>query len=110
LKEPGQPEDLAAAAIRLWSVIDIVKLLGAMGNKENWIMAKQNEEEIFEKYLEAEFNSGSLGAISKMKMLEDFRSARAQRKHARDAAIAAAVSAVCAAASVAISLLALFSR
>jgi hypothetical protein len=83
------------------------------GNKKNWVMAKQNDEEIFEQYLQGQFEAGTLNAASKMKMLEEFRSARAQQSastYAFHAAIAAGMSAAFAAASVAISLYALFSK
>jgi hypothetical protein len=76
-------------------------------------MAKQHDEDIFEQYLENQFKAGIMSQTSKMKMLEDFRSARAQRRastYAVYAAIAAVVSTVVAVGSLVISVIALHSK
>lgn len=76
-------------------------------------MTKQTDEELFEQYLDNQFRAGMMDQVSKMKMLEDFRSARAQRRastYALYAAVAAAVSTLAAIASVVISIVALHSK
>jgi hypothetical protein len=66
-----------------------------------------------EKFLEEKWNVGQMTLSDKMRMMEEFRALRAQRKASTSAlyaAIAAAFSAVFAAASVIISLIALYSK
>ena len=76
-------------------------------------MATQDDDEkMFEQYLDSQFNAGSRDQISKMKLLEGFRSARAQRRastYALYAAIAAVLSTVVAVGSLMISIIALYS-
>jgi len=77
-------------------------------------MAKQDDDEkMFEQYLEKQYKAGYRDQISKMKLLEDFRSARAQRRastYALYAAIAAALSTAVAVGSLVISIIALHSK
>jgi hypothetical protein len=76
-------------------------------------MAKQTDEELFEQYLENQFNAGTMDQVSKMRMLEDFRSALAQRRastYALYAAIAAIISTLVAIGSFVISIIALHSK
>ena len=76
-------------------------------------MAQQHDEEIYEQYLENQCKAGLMSQSTKMKMLEDFRSARAQQRASRYAgyaAIAAVVSTVVAVSSLVISIIALHSK
>ena len=76
-------------------------------------MVNLTDEKIIEQLLEQRLQHGTIDRLSQIKLLEEFRSARAQRKastYALYAAIAAAISAVFAAASVVISILALISK
>jgi hypothetical protein len=77
-------------------------------------MAKQDDDEkAFEQYLENQYNAGYRDKISKMKLLEEFRSARAQRRaatYALYAALAAGVSTVIAIISLGVSVIALHSH
>jgi hypothetical protein len=76
-------------------------------------MAKQSDEEQFERYLDNQFAAGLMDRISTIKMLEDFRSARAQRRastYALYATIAAAISTLVAIGSLVISIIALHSK
>ena len=76
-------------------------------------MTKQYDEELFEKYLEERCKVGEMDQLSKMRMLEDFRSARAQRQastYAGYAAIAAVISTLVAIGSFVISIIALNSK
>jgi hypothetical protein len=90
-----------------------VKVPEVIGTERNRTMAKQHDEEVFEKYLENHYNAGTLSQSSKMKLLEDFRSARAQRRastYAIYAAIAAVISTAVAVGSLVISIIALHSK
>jgi hypothetical protein len=76
-------------------------------------MAKSNDEETYENFLDEKWKIGEMTLDEKMRMMEEFRALRAQRKASASAlyaAIAAAFSAVFAAASVIISLIALSSK
>jgi hypothetical protein len=76
-------------------------------------MAKSNDEETYEKFLEGRCKAGLMALDEKMRMMEEFRALRAQRKASTSAlyaAIAAVFSAAFAAASVIISLIALHSK
>jgi hypothetical protein len=77
-------------------------------------MTKQSDEETrYEQILENQYQAGYLPMNEKMRMVEEFRAARAQRSasvSAFYAAIAAAISALFAVASVIISLMALYPR
>jgi hypothetical protein len=73
-------------------------------------MAKSNDEKTYENFLDEKWKIGEMALDEKMRMMEEFRALRAQRKASTSAlyaAIAAAFSAVFAAASVIISLIAL---
>jgi hypothetical protein len=73
-------------------------------------MANPSDEEIMKQYLEDRLRVGELTQMDKMRILEDFRAAQAQRRastYALYATIAAPVSTLFAAVSVVISIIAL---
>jgi hypothetical protein len=43
-------------------------------------MAKSNDEETYETFLEERWKAGHMGSADKMRMMEEFRALRAQRK------------------------------
>jgi hypothetical protein len=72
-----------------------------------------HDEKMLEQLLERQFQAGTVDRLSAIKILEAFRSARAQQKasaYALYAAIAAGISAIVAVVSVAVSIFALMSK
>jgi hypothetical protein len=85
----------------------------SIGGDERPSVLRQSNEKRLEELLEREFQGGTLAERERLRILEEFRTARAQQKasiYALYAAIAAGASAAFAAASLVISLLALYSR